>query len=139
MKGYEPVIFGEQVTGDHLVNAQTRIEVIGIDDARVALIVYCLSSYAAAPAVEFLAAAAGKRKWPVKTEEEVAAMVEDIFLKADLHNPKDLAAAREGVRFSEQWRLAEWVRRLNFGGGVAPSSGLKGLITYCSRIASSAD
>ena len=98
---------------------------------RVALIVFCLSNYATAPAVEFLVAAAAKRKWPVKTEEEVAAMVEDIFLKADmqeleelcdLHSPKDIAAARAGVRFSEQWRLAEWVRRLNFGSGVAPST-----------------
>ena len=98
---------------------------------RVALIAFCLSNYATAPAVEFLAGAAAKRKWPVKTEEELAAMVEEIFLKADLQeveelcdlrNPKDLAAAREGVRFSEQWRLADWVQRLNFGSGVAPST-----------------
>ena len=65
------------------------------------------------------------------TAKRVAAEPACIFLKTDLQeveelcdlrNPKDLATAREEARFSERWRLAEWVRRLIFGSGIAPST-----------------
>ena len=58
-------------------------------------------------------------------------MVEDLFLAVDLdvltglcdlHNPTDPAAAKQAVRISEEWRLAQWVKRLNIEKGVAPST-----------------
>ena len=58
-------------------------------------------------------------------------MVEDLFLAVDLDvltglcdlgNPSDPAAAKEAVRISEEWRLAQWVKQLNAQKGVAPST-----------------
>ena len=94
----------------------------------VALIIFTLAGYVVAPAAEFLAKAAAKRRWPEKTAEELKVVVEDLFLAVpveelnelcDLENPKDPAAASEAVRLTEEWRLYRWVRGLNYGRGVA--------------------
>ena len=95
---------------------------------RVALIIFTLAGYVVAPAAEFLAKAAAKRKWPEKTAEELQIVVEGLFFAVsvgelnelcDLENPKDPAAAREAVRLTEEWRLYRWVRGLNHGRGIA--------------------
>ena len=95
----------------------------------VALIAYAQAGCEVAPAMEFLAKAAAKHKWPKKTAEQLRDVVEGLFDGAsveelrelcDLENPKDLAAARQAVRLTEEWRLYRWVRGLNYGRGVAP-------------------
>ena len=99
--------------------------------AHVALIVFMLSGQHVDPAVKFLGDYGRRRQWPSKEDQELKAMVEDLFLAVDLDvltglcdlaNPTDPAAAKEAVRISEEWRLAQWVERLNVQKGVAPST-----------------
>ena len=47
-------------------------------------IIYALAGYTAEPAVKNLVNSDRKRHWPEKSDEEVAAMVEDCFLQVDL-------------------------------------------------------
>ena len=58
-------------------------------------------------------------------------MVEDLFLGVDLAvltdlcdlaQPSDPSAAEVAVRISEEWRLVQWVERLNEQKGVAPTT-----------------
>ena len=101
--------------------------------ARVVLIVFMLAGQQVDPAVHFLAGIGRQRKWPPKEDEELKTMVEDLFLAVDvdvlaglcdLANPADPAAAKAAVRISEEWRLMQWVKRLNEEQGVAPSTGM---------------
>ena len=99
--------------------------------AHVVLIVFMLSGQHVDPAVKFLVDFGRRRKWEPKEDDELKTMVEDLFLAVDLDvltelcdlaNPSDPAAAKEAVRISEEWRLAQWVKRLNEQQGVAPST-----------------
>ena len=94
------------------------------------LIIYVLATYTAEPAGVFLTRCAAERHWPRKSDEELAAMVEDLFLTVDVHDlaaltdterPSDAAAMFEALTYVEQWRLASWGRDLN-AKGVAPST-----------------
>ena len=99
--------------------------------AHIVLIIYVLCGYRAEAAVHYLADLGRKRRWPAKEDEELEVMVENVFLAVnvddlvalcDLRDPKDLGAAKVAVRVSEEWRLVQWVERLNFERGVAPST-----------------
>ena len=95
-------------------------------------ILYDLAGGTAAPAQLFLSAAARQRQWPVKSDEDLKTLVEDVYLAVDmdrlvglvdLEAPTNPSALRACVRFYEEWRLAEWVRQLKVVQGVAPSTG----------------
>ena len=94
----------------------------------VLLIIYALAGFTATPAMKFLASDALRRKWPAKSEEELQVLVEGVFLDVNdaelndlcyLPEPRDPAAAKEAVRWSEEWRVAKWIQVLN-DRGVAP-------------------
>ena len=93
------------------------------------LIIYGLAEYNAAPAVKFLASSGRKRHWPAKSEEELAALVEDLFLQTDPDDfaalvdsgaPSDPGAMQVAVGVVQEWRLAAWTQCLNYTKGVAP-------------------
>ena len=96
----------------------------------VLLIIYTLAGYNAPPASKFLASEALRRKWPPKSDEELQVIVEDAFLEvpeaklADLcylPEPLDPAAAKEAVRWAEEWRLAKWIEGFNDRGAAPPT------------------
>ena len=51
----------------------------------------------------------------------LAAPTAEINALCDLQRPFDLVAAKEAVRWAEEWRMMQWVQRLNEEKGVAPS------------------
>lgn len=94
------------------------------------LIIYVLTTYSAEPAGVFLKKCGAERHWPRKSDEELAAIVEDLFLTVDEHDlaaltdtdhPSDRAALMEAMNYVEQWRLASWGQDLNEK-GLAPST-----------------
>ena len=100
---------------------------------KVALIVYTLAGYHAAPAVRFLHTSARKRRWPGKSDEELERLVEDLFLSAnmaevlelcDTDRPSDPAAMQEAVRLVVEWRAVEYIEDANNRLGLAPSTAL---------------
>ena len=95
------------------------------------LIAYVHADYEFAPATKLLAARGRQLHWPVKSEEDLVRIVEDLFLEVDdvqlaaltdLEDPLDAAAAHDAVRYVAEWRLAEWTAQLNMKKGVAPST-----------------
>jgi hypothetical protein len=95
------------------------------------LIIYTLTDYQIEPAIKFLGANSRKRHWPEKTEEELQALVEELFLAADLTEltalsdmvePADVDAMKAALVYVQQWGLVDWTRRLNAQCGVAPST-----------------
>ena len=99
----------------------------------VVLIAYVLAGYTADPAARYLATVARKRGWPDKSEGDLMREAEEVFLACDedelaaltcLGNPSNPEAAKAAVRVVEEWRLAQWVLRLNEQQGVAPSTAL---------------
>ena len=98
------------------------------------LIAYVLAGYTAEPAARYLATVARKRGWPDKSEDDLRREAEEVFLACGdmgqlaaltcLENPSNPEAARVAVRVVEEWRLAQWVSRLNEQQGVAPSTAL---------------
>ena len=97
---------------------------------RVALIAYVLADYTPEPAVVFLRNAGGARGWPDVSDDELAFMVEQLFLEADVDDiaalsdesdPLDCHAVRVAARYAREWRLVVWGRRLNDECGIAPS------------------
>ena len=98
------------------------------------LIAYVLAGYAADPAARYLATVARKRGWPSKSEDDLKREAEEVFLAWDdmeelaaltrLENPSNPEAAKVAVRVVEEWRLAQWVLRLNEKQGVAASTAL---------------
>ena len=97
----------------------------------VALIIYVLAGYTAEPAARYLAMEARKRSWPDMSEDAVRREAEDVFLACDdmaqlvaltsLGDPSNPEATKVAVKVVEEWRLAQWVLRLNEQQGVAPS------------------
>ena len=98
------------------------------------LIAYVLAGYTADPAARYLATVARKRGWPDKSEDDLRREAEEVFLAWDdmeelaaltcLENPSNPEATKVAVRVVEEWRLAQWVLRLNEQQGVAPSTAL---------------
>ena len=97
---------------------------------RIALIAYVLADYTPEPAVVFLRNAGGARGWPDASDDELAFMVEQLFLEADVDevaalsdesDPLDYHAVRVAARYAREWRLVVWGRRLNEDCGIAPS------------------
>ena len=107
----------------------------------VVLIVYVLAGYTADPAARYLATVARKRGWPDKSDDDLKRRAEDVFLGCgnrtelaaltSLQNPSSPEAMRVAVRVVEEWRLAQWVLRLNEQQGVAPSTAL--VLRRCER------
>ena len=111
---------------------QAKTWVLPLALQRVVLIIYALAAYEAEPAVKYLATRGRVHHWPEKTEEDLEAMVGDLFLAVDEHelaaladpeSPLDKDAFRAALGFVEQWRLFAWSRALNHNQGVAPSCG----------------
>ena len=97
---------------------------------RVVLATYVLADYAPEPAVVFLRNAGRARGWPDLSEDELAYMVEELFLDigvdelaalADESDPLDCKVALVAARYAREWRLVMWGRRLNCECGIAPS------------------
>lgn len=87
-----------------------------------ALLVYTLAECSVEPAVVYVSSEAARRGWPVRTEAEIARMVEDLFLAADddeiesFHDqatPSDPDAMRAALAWVEQWRLRPWAESNN--------------------------
>lgn len=98
---------------------------------RAALIAYALAGYRVEPAAKLLAANGRKRHWPDKTQGELFALVEALFLEvdeaelaglADTEHPEDGDAMRIALPYVEEWRLFLWASGLNQDKGVAPST-----------------
>jgi hypothetical protein len=98
---------------------------------KVAMIIYMLAAFRAAPAIKFLEVTARKRKWPEKSTEELEELVGDLFLEvdvawladaSDLNEPEDPAALKEAMKHVEEWRVFEHVKDLNQRLGLAPST-----------------
>jgi hypothetical protein len=100
---------------------------------KVIMIIYMLADLRAAPATKYLHITAQRRRWPTKSDEELDRLVEDLFLEvdvglllhmSDLEAPEDPAAAKEALKYVEQWRALEHVKDLNQRLGIAPSTEL---------------
>ena len=82
---------------------------------RAGLIAYALADYRVEPAVKLLAANDRKRHWADKTQGELVALVEALFLEvdeaelaglADTEHPEDGGAMRIALPYVEEWRLS---------------------------------
>ena len=98
---------------------------------KVVLILYGRAGYSAAPAAQYLAMQASKRKWPPRPRQDLERLVGDLFLQADVQElaglvdeqgPSDAEAFKVAVAFLREWEVAEWVRGVNQRQGVAPST-----------------
>lgn len=98
---------------------------------RPVLILYLLADYNAAAAVRYLAKGGKRRHWPPKSDEELAAVVEECFLHADADelaaladtaHPLDVAAMKAAQGYLEEWRLVTWTASLNSAKGLAPTN-----------------
>ena len=98
---------------------------------RAALAMYSLAGYNVEPAMRYLHACQRQHHWPAKSDDEVARIVEDLFLAADeaevdalvdTENPLDATALRCALRYVEEWAVVVDSRRLNTHRGIAPSS-----------------
>jgi hypothetical protein len=98
---------------------------------RPVLILYLLADYTADAAVRYLSTGGKRRHWPPKSDEELAAVVEECFLHADADelaaladtgNPLDVAAMKAAQRYLEEWHLVTWASGLNSVKGLAPTN-----------------
>ena len=105
----------------------------GLDERtrRVVVTAAMLAFPSTEPAEKFLAAKGRERKWPELTEEDLKKKVNDTFLAASAEeagalacegDPLDAHALRTATKHVHEWRVAEWVRRVNIDTGVAPST-----------------
>ena len=88
---------------------------------RIAIICYVLAEWRVEPAVAFLNAKAVHKRWPARSETEVATLVEDTWLAAveddidrvgaltSTEAPLDVVAMRTALHYVEQWRVGAWV------------------------------
>lgn len=99
------------------------------------LIMYSLADYVVDPAVVFLRQRARQRHWPERSEGEIGALVEDVFVAADagelaalsdLDNPSDAPALATAVDYVEQWCVASWVKTRNRLGVAPPTRDVLG-------------
>ena len=87
-------------------------------------------------ATVYLATVAKERHWPAKSEEELGRLVEDTFIEmtdtdaglamgaslSNLSDPFDVPAMRTALKYSEEWHMAAWIRRLNTLNRATPST-----------------
>ena len=82
------------------------------------------------PSVVYLKQQGRQRGWPVQSDEDLANMVGDMVLAADVTElgalismevPLDGAALKDAMKAVEEWRLAAWVQEQNRK-GVTPST-----------------
>ena len=79
------------------------------------------------PSVVYLKQQGRQRGWPVQSDEDLANMVGDMVLAADvtelgaLISMLDGAALKDAMKAVEEWRLAAWVQEQNRK-GVTPST-----------------
>ena len=101
------------------------------DVRRVVLIIYTLADFCVLPAAVYLAGAGGRRHWPRRADADIATLIEQCFLEADLEDvaalsdiddPRDVVSMRTAVACVEQWRSATWCRAQNERRGVAPDT-----------------
>lgn len=101
-------------------------------DAEISVAVYCLSEYSAEAACLFLKRIGEKNQWPLLREEQLIALVEELFLGADLdalNSMLDMDRKDWGVVMVRaashvaEYNLMRWSVRLN-AEGVAPSTNL---------------
>ena len=99
---------------------------------RVALTAFALADCKAGPAVKYLQTCRLVNHWPYKSAEDVAAMVEDMWLSPELtlaelnaltnaDNPLDANDYAEALKYVEEWRLVQWTAGWNHR-SVKPSS-----------------
>ena len=100
----------------------------------VLLILYYLANYHSVVAVSYAQKLARKTKWDVLDDEQVAHIVEEMFLAVDLDHfvmlidvsndtPHHIEAAmRIAVKFKAEFDAAQWTKRNNTAKGIAPPS-----------------
>ena len=99
----------------------------------MSVICYVLADWHTSPAVKYLVGRAAQRKWPKRSSEEVARMVEDIFAEAfdadatfvggslcNADEPYDEAAMRLALKYVSEWRAGAWCAVQNRSKGVEP-------------------
>ena len=100
----------------------------------VCLIIFDQACANAEPCAVYLKAHGLMCHWSVKDEDELRAIAEQLFLDitstpdglaayaalVDLDNPSDATAARDALRYSEEWHVVEWAREQNADKSVAP-------------------
>lgn len=99
----------------------------------VLLVLYFLADYRSHVAVAFAHKEAVKRKWGHRADEEIADLIYQLFLNADMHDfaevtcisddtPTQVRKASEtAVKFKAEYDAAEWAKKNNTK-GVAPAS-----------------
>ena len=97
----------------------------------VAMVIYNMAEYQTAPVVKFLQQTARRRQWPVKAEEDLVRIIEDVLLEsdaaevvamADLQDPQDPSVATEALKYIHEWRAVVHVQDMNERLGLAPST-----------------
>ena len=114
-------------------NAAARAWALSEKVLRTVLIIYALADYNTAPAIVFLRNSGRARHWPHKADEDLHAMVEDCFMRADVDDladlaneadPQDPAAMHVALRYVGEWRLVQWGTRLNLERAIAPTTSM---------------
>ena len=99
---------------------------------RTVLAIHYLADYDPEPAVRYLQARSRQHQWrPRKSDEEVATIVENLFMSSDegegaalsdLTSPESADVCRKALKDTEEWRVVKWARACNEQTSVAPSS-----------------
>ena len=102
---------------------------LSIQMQHVTLIAFVLSEYNVQPCVHYLRACGRERHWPAPSDDELATLVEHIFLHAELDHiaalsdtidPSDIDALNIAVKYVHEWKVSDWAMRMNVNAGVAP-------------------
>ena len=99
---------------------------------KTVLAIHYLADYDPEPAVRYLQARSRQHQWrPRMSDEEVASMVENLFISsdegegaalADSASPADAGVHRKALKVVEEWKVVKWGRQCNTEASVAPSS-----------------
>ena len=63
--------------------AEAKQWVLSTRERNVAMVIYHVAEFQAAPAIKFLQHTARRRFWPMKSEEELVRLVEDMLVEGD--------------------------------------------------------
>ena len=98
---------------------------------KVTLAIYMLTDYSPDASAAYLTRVSRQRRWVSKPNTEVAALVEDLFLKAELSDLVLLSdwcsdvgdhIMQKAADFAWQWRLVAWSRKQNYKGIAPPTA-----------------
>ena len=101
------------------------------DQLKMALAIYMLTDYSLDASVAYLRRLGRHRRWVHKTDAELIAIVEELFLNAELSDLVLLSdlwsdvgdrIMRIAADFAWQWRLVAWSSKLNLKGIAPPTS-----------------